>query len=141
MGMLSTLAFSIYTLLLPARIETDMFSERCPSSRNISNSSGISERLVWVSGTLPSMGNSLGGFSMSPMWYAAVGCVGTLVLGLLFSLLFVTWQRKQVCPECFSPAALNFWIKWLPYHVGKWIGPDENLFLVSSAFPYWVTQY
>lgn len=68
-------------------------------------------------------------FSLSDLWYPAVGCVLSVFLGLLFSL-FVTYVLKKksepLSSRLFVPVVLKMWLKICPAQMERLVTFEDS---------------
>ena len=68
-------------------------------------------------------------FSLSDLWYPAVGCIMVVFLGLLFSLIITLFSKEKPKPiksRLFIPLILKMWVYICPNQMSKLVDFDED---------------
>jgi hypothetical protein len=83
---------------------------------------------------LVSMGFLLDVFSISVMWYPALGCSLCIIFGLFFSLLLTQCEPyRAINPNLLSPPIVWLIMTLFPAHGLKWIDIEDDQPGTSSA--------
>jgi len=102
---------TVYNTDLKLPIQWKSLETTCPAYTNNTEWSGFRE-LDWKSMEWNDLTQT---FSISPLWYPCYGIISSVILGLLFSIIF--HRKSKVVPmesRLFIPVALALWKKICP---------------------------
>jgi sodium-coupled monocarboxylate transporter 8/12 len=77
----------------------------------------------------------LGLYSISYLWYSAIGCLSVIIIGMIVSVITGVEDMKKMNPDLISPGA-TFVMDLMPESVRKMVGWELGTEYVSTTWLY-----